>query len=102
MRDVTGGEDEDEEEEEEEEYVADCGDEDDNNNEEEEEEEDAVATIVGVQVARSKPSDRESERERQQETPIVSDGLCRLLPFWLPSPFNSAMVNVNGRSLKVM
>jgi hypothetical protein len=93
MRDMTGGE----EEEEEEEYVADCADEEDNEVEEDdtEEEEDAVATIVGVQVARRKPSDRKSERVgKQEELDDLSDSLCRLLRWWLPQPFNRAMVNV--------
>jgi hypothetical protein len=88
MRDMTGGKDEEEEEE----YVADCADEEDN---EVEEEEDAVATIVGVQVARRKPSDRKSERVgKQEELDDLSDSLCRLLRWWLPQPFNRAMVNV--------
>jgi hypothetical protein len=43
---------------EEEEYVVD----DEEDNEDEEEEEDANATIVGLQVARSHPNDRDSER----------------------------------------
>jgi hypothetical protein len=73
MRDMKGGE-------EEEEYFADCADEEDNN----EEDADAVATIVGVQVARSKPRDKERERVCIQEDPILADGLCRLLQFWLP------------------
>ena len=90
MSDMKGGEDEEEEEE----YVADRADEEDNN--EAEAEEDAVATIVGLQVARSKPSERESERVCIKEDPILEDGLCRLFRFWLPQPFDRAMVNVNG------
>lgn len=78
MRDMKGGK---EEEEDEEEYVADVDGEEDN---EEEEDIDANVTIVGVQVARSKPSDRESERVCKQEDPSRSDRFCRLLRWWLP------------------
>jgi hypothetical protein len=89
MRDMTGGEEEGEEEE----YVADCADEEDNEVEEEDEE-DAVATTIGVQVARRKPRDRKSERVGRQEELDLSDSLCRLLRWWLPQPINRAMVNV--------
>jgi hypothetical protein len=71
MRDMKGGK-------EEVEYVA-ADDEEDN-----EEEEDANTTIVGLQVARSHPSDRDSERVYIQEDPILSDILCRLLLGWEP------------------
>jgi hypothetical protein len=76
MRDKEGWEDNAEEEE----YVADFDDEEDNN----EEGADAVATINGLHVARSKPNDNESERTCPKEEPILSDGFCRLLRFWLP------------------
>jgi hypothetical protein len=73
MRDIKCGN------EEEEEDVADCNCDDELDKEEEE---DANATIVGVQVARSQPNDRDSERVCMQEDPIPSDSLCRLLLWW--------------------
>jgi hypothetical protein len=47
-------------------------------------EEDAVATIVGLHVARSKPSDSESDRAYMQEKIDLSDSLRRLMRFWSP------------------
>jgi hypothetical protein len=85
MRDMKVGKEEDED------VAVDDDDEDNEEEDNEEEEEDANTTIVGVQVARSHPNDRESERVCRQEDPIISDTLCRLLRGW---PFNRAMVKI--------